>query len=233
MFPIRQIHQIEMTSRCNLRCKYCVHPTMERPKIDMTEEIFERSLYWARVFKDRGSQGSINLAGIGESTMHEDFIKFLARTREVLGDDQDIVLATNGVIIAKHPGLAEQMAPYRPRVYVSLHRPEKGGPAVNILSRKRLLAGVSIDPSVSATDWAGQIDWEVTAQKGVSCPWVRGGWAIVLSDGRLTRCAFDGTGIGVLGHVNDEVPKLTTSPYKLCRTCHQDVGAPMPEEAAA
>jgi len=34
MIPFQQIHQIEITSRCNLRCKYCVHPHMERAKVD-------------------------------------------------------------------------------------------------------------------------------------------------------------------------------------------------------
>lgn len=223
MRPITQIHQIEMTSRCNLRCKYCVHPHMARAKIDMDRETYIRALNWAVEFKQRGTQGPLNIAGIGESTMHPDFIEFLAMARYALGDDHEIVLATNGVLVGET--LAAQMAPFRPRVYVSLHRPEKAGPAVEALKKHRILAGVSADPSVSATDWAGQIKWHVSAAR-LPCPWVVGGWAMVLSDGRLTRCSFDGTGVGVFGHVTDDLTKLETSPYKLCTTCHQDVGQP-------
>jgi hypothetical protein len=233
MIPLQQIHQIEITSRCNLRCVYCVHPTMAREKKDMDRETFSRALHWALHFQNAGTQGSINLAGIGESTMHESFIEYLAMTRSVLGPAQDIVLATNGVVIARNPSLAEQMAPYRPKVYVSLHRPEKAGIAVELLSKAGILAGVSADSSISATDWAGQVKWHVSARKGSPCPWVRGGWGIVLSDGRITRCAFDGTGIGVIGHVNDDLSKMQTSPYSLCKSCHQDVGLPIPEGAAA
>jgi len=46
---------------------------------------------------------------------------------------------------------------------------------------------------------------------------------MVLSDGSLTRCSFDATGVGIFGHVNDTV-QPETSPYVLCETCHQDVG---------
>ena len=233
MIPLSQIHQIEITSRCNLRCVYCVHPTMERAKIDMSRETFARALYWAKHFQNAGTQGSINLAGIGESTMHENFIEMLAAARTVLGPRQEIVLATNGVAIAKDPSLAERMAPHKPKVYVSAHRPEKAGPAIQALKKVGLFAGASNDPSQSATDWAGQVPWFVSAPKGVLCPWVRGGWGIVLSDGRITRCAFDGKGIGVIGHVSDDVSRMQTSPYSLCKSCHQNVGLPIPEEAAA
>lgn len=230
MIAITQIHQIEITSRCNLRCRYCVHPTMQRAKEDMDPETFMQALGWSLHFKKQGTQGPLNLAGIGESTMHAGFIQYLALARNVLGDDHDIVLATNGLLV--NDALAQAMAPYHPRVFVSLHRPEKAGPAVEALRKVGLLAGVSADPSISATDWAGQIKWHVSAQR-TPCPWVRGGWAMVMSDGKLTRCSFDGTGVGVFGHISDDLTKLETSPYKLCATCHQDVGVNLTQENAA
>lgn len=228
--PIQQIHQIEITSRCNLRCKYCAHPTMTRAKMDMTWEHFTRAIHLAKFCKDHGTQGSLNLAGIGESTMHPEFIRFLAHAREQLGKQQELVLATNGLLMTDK--LAQQMEPYRPTVYVSAHRPEKAGPAVECLKRVGLLAGISNDPTASATDWAGQIKWHVSAAKS-QCPWVSQGWAMVLSDGRITRCSFDATGIGVIGHIDDPAQPWT-SPYKLCRSCHQDVGVEFePEEETA
>lgn len=226
-FPLNSIHQIEITSRCNLRCRYCVHPKMARPKIDMDEATYLRSLEWVRKYVQRGSQSELNLAGIGESTMHAEFVRYVHLAREALGWNQQLVLATNGLLMTDE--LAREIAPTGILVWVSLHRPEKAGPAVESLKRAGILAGVSADPSLSSTDWAGQVKWHVSVQKGRPCPWVRGGWSIVLADGRLSRCCFDGSGIGVIGHINDNLDLLHTSAYELCRTCDQDVGVPIPQ----
>jgi hypothetical protein len=223
--PLQQIHQIEITSRCNLRCKYCAHPTMKRAKVDMEWDIFKRAIEIAKFCQSAGSQGSLNLAGIGESTMHPRFVEMLAYAREQLGKQQELVLATNGLLMTD--ALAEAIEPFRPAVFVSLHRPERAGLAVEALKRVGLLAGVSADPSISATDWAGTVKWHVSAPRS-ACPWVKGGWGMVLSDGRITRCSFDSTGIGVFGHVNDDVQPLT-SPYALCKNCHQEVGVEFDE----
>lgn len=236
MIPLQQIHQIEITSRCNLKCHYCVHRSMAREKIDMTEDTFKRAITWAKFFKERGTQGSLNLAGIGESTMHPNFIDFIAHARTELGEDQELVLATNGVNMTPELAAAMKWAgggSEKFKVFVSLHRPEKAGPAINMLAEAGLMpSGASADPALHATDWAGQIKWKVTAKR-TPCPWVRGGWGVVLSDGRISRCSFDGTGIGVFAHVNDDLSTAQTSPYSLCRTCHQNVGLPIPEEVAA
>jgi hypothetical protein len=202
---------------------------MARAKIDMEWAVFERAIRLAVWCKKHGTQGPLNLAGIGESTMHPHFIRMLAYAREQLGADHQLVLATNGLLV--NDNLAAQMAPYRPTVFVSLHRPEKASFAVEALKKVGLLAGVSADPSVSATDWAGQIKWHVSAPT-TDCPWVKGGWGMVLSDGRITRCSFDATGVGVIGHVMDDVQPWT-SPYSLCRTCHQNVGVEFEEDAGA
>jgi hypothetical protein len=236
VIALTQIHQIEITSECNLRCKYCAHPKMQRAKMDMSWEIYERTIYWAKWFQARGTQGSVNLAGIGESTIHPEFIKYIRHARKELGEKQKFVLATNGVAMTQD--LANEMLDAfggneNADVFVSLHRPEKAGPAIEMLKKVGLVKGVSADAAISGTDWAGQVNWFVSAAKGSPCPWVRGGWAIVLSDGRVSRCAFDATGIGVFAHVNDDLRLAQTSPYSLCRACHQDVGLPLPEEKVA
>lgn len=225
-FPLTSIHQIEMTSRCNLRCRYCVHPKMARAKIDMDEATFVRSLMWVSTFVRRGTQGELNLAGIGESTMHPEFVRYVHLAREALGWGRALVLATNGLLMTDE--LAQAIAPSKIMVWVSLHRPEKAGPAVEALRRAGILAGVSADPSISAIDWAGQVQWHVSVPERRQCPWVKGGWCVVLADGRVSRCCFDGSGIGVLGTVHDDLPSVETSPYALCRTCDQDVGVPFP-----
>lgn len=225
MFALREIHQIEVTSRCNLKCVYCPSYKLPRPKVDMAWEDFELALTWAKFFKDRGTQGELNMAGIGESTLHPRFVEMLARARKVLGDDQVILFATNGLLITEK--LVKELLPIGPRVYVSMHRPEKAGPAAHLLNRYGMLYGMSQDPALQSTDWAGQVKWDVTVQKGRPCHWVRGGKAFVMADGRISRCAFDASGIGVFGTVRDDLSRLATSPYKLCVTCDQDVGVPM------
>jgi len=215
------IHQIEITSRCNLRCKYCVHPHMQRTKEDMNLETFERSLYWVKRFVSYGTQGTeLNLAGIGESTMHPDFNLYVAMAREALGNKRNLILATNGVSLTDEH--VETLKRYNVFTWVSLHRPEKAGIAVNMLKKAGVLKGVSADPAIASVDWAGQVEWEVTAASGV-CTWIRDNMFFIYADGRVTKCCFDGEGKGVVGHVNDlNLWTVHNTPYELCDKCHLD-----------
>lgn len=227
MFSIRHIHQIEMTSHCNLACRYCPSPKLQRPKLDMTEETYTASLRWARFFKDAagGRQQELNLAGIGESTIHPEFVRFVFLAREIIGPDTMLALATNGVNMTDE--LAQAIAPSGIRVWVSLHRPEKAGPAIECLKRAGIIAGVSADPSVSATNWAGQVEWFNSHPIRRPCKWVRGGLVVIQADGNVSRCPLDASGIGVIASVKDDLSRFETSPYELCRTCDQDVGVPL------
>lgn len=226
MFPIRHIHQIEMTSHCNLACRYCPSPKLQRAKLDMSDDNFLAALAWARRFKKlAGHQRELNLAGIGESTIHPDFVRFVFLAREFIGNDTMLSLATNGVNMTDE--LAQAIAPSKIRVWVSLHRPEKAGPAIECLKRAGILAGASSDPSLAATNWAGQVDWFNSVPGRRECKWVKGGLVIVHADGNISRCPLDASGVGVFANVSDDLSKHETSPYILCRTCDQDVGVPL------
>lgn len=219
MFPVRAIHQIEMTSRCNLKCAYCPSYRLPRPKLDMSEDHFERALSWARRFHELTGYTELNLAGIGESTLHPQFARWVLRAREVMGDRVSLVLATNGLLMDND--MAEAIRPAKPIVFVSLHRPEKAQRAVIALRRAGILAGVSCDGATASVDWAGQVDWPVTTPvRGSDCDWIIAGKVVVLADGRISRCCFDASGAGVIGTLADDLLQLNTSPYKLCETCH-------------
>lgn len=220
-YPIRAIHQIELTSRCNLRCKYCVHGTagMLRQKVDMDAGTFELALRWARYFNDRHHHNELNLAGIGESTMHPEFVPWVHRAREVMGDAVTLVLATNGLLM--DDAMAQAIAPARPRVYVSLHRPETAQPALLALSRVGILAGVSCDGALASTDWAGQVAWPVTTPlAGKDCTWVTQGKAVVASNGDVLTCSFDASGASVVGNVTHDLSACATQPWAACARCH-------------
>ena len=198
--------------------------------MDMAEETFVKAVAWAKEFIKANGPHELNLAGIGESTIHPKFVDYVRFAREYMGPEQLLLFATNGVAMTEK--LAAALAPLRPAIWVSLHRPERAGPAINILRRHNLVVGVSADPSISSTNWAGQVKWEVTTERK-ECMWVKMGKVIVLSDGRVSRCSYDASGAGVIATVDDDLGKFKTSPYVLCKTCDQDVGVPMTAEAAA
>ena len=227
-FPreVTALHQIEITSRCDLRCTYCPSPNLGRPKVDMTREIYERCLAIVRLKMQAGTQRELNLAGIGESTIHPDFLEYLKLAREAVGPDLPIVFATNGLETAKRgQGFVEKMVPYHPQVWVSLHRPEKAGIAVEMYRRAGLFAGNSTDPSTNGNDWAGQVKWHNALGNDIPCMWMREGKMFAMADGWLSACCLDATGRGVIGHVNDKFEEgYRTQPWSACRSCYQHVG---------
>jgi hypothetical protein len=230
LFKIREIHQIEMTSHCNLRCRYCTHPNLKRPKMHMTPETYAKALRWARMFVVGYGQRSLNLAGIGESTMHPDFVRNVHLAREAVGPGCELVLATNGIAVTEE--MIKGIASAKPNVFVSMHRPEKAGPAVELCRKHGVFAGASSDPTLAATNWAGQVKWHVSVPNRRRCMWVMGGLVMVMADGRVTRCSYDASGAGVICTVDDDLRAHATSAYSLCAGCDQDVGVPLPEAEA-
>lgn len=219
---LQRIHQIEITSECNLRCRYCVHPKMTRPKQHMDMDTFMHTLNLTEyLFLMNGPQAEINIAGIGESFMHPDLVEYASIIRYTLGPHIKILLATNGVSVTEE--VVKELAKVNVRVYVSLHRPEKAGPAIEILKKYSLLDGVSADPSIAAVNWAGQVDWIVSCDTTKVCPWIRDSMAMITSTGDIVQCCFDGNGRSVLGSVFDDkedIYDIETRPYELCRDCH-------------
>lgn len=236
---IASIHQVEISSRCNLKCVYCPSRHLDKPldvggsgreKIDITAEHFARALEWAVQFEAEGTQGELALTGVGEALLHPQFVEFVRLAREALPSNL-ITFSTNGILLTDE--LCEQLAPYRPAIFVSTHRPEKAGPAINVARRWGLLAGTNTSFATEAFDWAGGVDWEVQIpQDKVTCEFLRVGWAVVLADGRITTCCLDATGGGSVGHITDEIGSLAIGPWGApgpngrpvgCEQCHMRV----------
>lgn len=221
--PIHDVHAIEITSRCNLRCSYCPSPKMGkvpgfRAQLDMTDDIFDAALDWVRFFVRHGTQGELNLAGIGESTMHPRFVDYVRKARATMGASGRLCMATNGLLMTEK--LAQELKPLNLRLWVSLHVQQKAKPAVEILRRHGLLEGISTDPTTNSNDWAGQVESEDSGFR-IPCPWMRG-WAFIMADGNVASCCLDATGQTVLGHVKTSSPQaFRNQTSKLCRKCWQ------------
>lgn len=226
--PVRDIHQIELTTRCNLKCHYCPHyPELPRPKEDMTWETFEASLRLVDYYVRQGTQTELSLTGIGESLLHPRFVEMVAASRTVIGPQRQLTITTNGLLLDDE--LCEALVPFRPAVFVSLHRPEKAALAMVVAKKHGILAGRNTAFADSAFDWAGyQKNWkEVVSAPHTKCEYLRSGWGVILVDGRVTTCCLDADGSGVVGTVDDEPEILRLSPWgtaeKGCQACHMEV----------
>lgn len=219
MIPLTNIHQIEMTSRCNLACVYCVHPIMPRAKLDMSDAVFDRALAWVEFFIGHGTQyAEVNFTGIGEAFLHPAVVERIAEAKRRFSG-LHVVIPTNGLLLTD--AIAEKLAPLGVRLWISMHVPVKAAKAVEIARRHGILEGAALDPVSSGNDWAGQVEWTKPAYR-MKCPWLHGGWGFVAADGRIFTCSLDGSGDSTLGHVNDLPAPIPTRRWKLCTTCYQD-----------
>ncbi len=218
--PVREIHQIELTTRCNLRCRYCPSPQKLRPHEDMAWDTYAAALDLVKFYVRQGTQTELSLTGIGESLMHPRFLEAVVAARTIIGPKRDLVITTNGLLLDDTACAA--LKEFQPQVFISLHRPEKAGPAVEAAKRAGIFKGANPAPSISAFNWAGQVKWFVSAPRTL-CEYLRLGWGVVLVDGRVTTCCLDATGGGSYGTVFDAPESLRMSPWKLCETCHMDV----------
>lgn len=225
--PVRDIHQIEISTRCNLRCKYCPHfPVLPRNKEDMSRETFLAAMDLVKYYVRQGTQTELSLTGIGEAMLHPDFVEYATIAREVIGPQRMLTITTNGLLLTEE--MAAAIAPLRPAVFVSLHRPEKAGLAIEIAKRYGILAGFNSSFATSAFDWAGaQKNWFVSAPK-IPCEYLRAGWAVVLVDGRVATCCLDADGSSTIGTVWHNPETLLLAPWKSfrgagCDSCHMSI----------
>jgi hypothetical protein len=179
----------------------------------------EMAIEHIRFFEHRGSQGEIALTGVGEPLLHPRIEEIVWRLRDAF-PDLPILLSTNGLLLREEQ--ARLLAEQRIGVYVSLHRPEVGTPAVEVAKRHGILLGANVGFAVSATDWAGRVQWYVSHEKQ-PCTYLRDGRAVVLVDGHISTCCWDGHAESIIGHVADPVGCWLTEPKPLCETCSLDI----------
>lgn len=216
---VRSVYQIEVSSECNLRCKYCMHPNLQRPKQHMKYRTFVKALEWVKHFRNKDPlvQREISLTGLGEAIMHPYIVDFIRMSREVIGDGK-IVIATNGLLLTEE--FCKKVAEYNPRFFVSLHRPEKAAHAIEAAKKYGLLESVNGQAAYNAFDWAGQVEWFNSAPTSV-CRYVGEGSVVVLENGDLSICCMDGNGISLVGNLyTSDIDNLYTESKEICYKCH-------------
>ena len=219
---LREIRNIEVSSRCNLACRYCIHPTMPRPKVDIADDVWAAALDHVRYYVARGTQGELNLNLTGESTLHPRFAELCLEARAVLGPQRELQFTTNGKGITD--ALVKALVPAWPRVCVTAHHAHLAGPAAALFRKYGLLRSVSNDPVTSAQTWAGQVDWfdSPRAVRQV-CPMLAFGYGTIQADGMFVVCCMDGANETAFGTVFDPPGSLGAPmrPWRLCPSCWQ------------
>jgi len=217
---ITQIHEIELSSRCNLACVYCPNPTMKRSKMDMEWETYERALEHVEYFCRRGTQGELALTGVGEALLHERFAEAVLLARDVIGRDRSLTFSTNGILLTDE--LLDKIEVADPTIFISLHRPEVAALAVERVKKRTrgpLCYGVNAAFVHSSLNWAGQVNWHVSHIKQ-TCTYLRDGWAVVRADGGVGTCCWDAESeSGHIGTVWDEFGTFVTAPHEACKKC--------------
>lgn len=95
--PISQLAKVnvELTSRCNLKCRTCIRNAWEETQGDMTSETFARLL---ESLKNLPSRPDVFFGGFGEPLLMPDIAGMVAKTKAVAGK---VELITNGMLLTE------------------------------------------------------------------------------------------------------------------------------------
>lgn len=212
MTKITTVHQIELTSRCNLRCQYCPHSTLRRVKADMGMEVYKAALKWAQTMESP----ELSLTGMGEGTLHPQFCEMLRMARKALPRTK-LLLSTNGIKLTDEMFTA--MRETSTILWISAHRPEIAGRTLQRSLRAGVMTGINNHIVDSGFSWAGQVDWADMAPAHV-CQYLSKGWATVLQNGDVVACCMDAHGLYPFGNVMDAVLPTHIDAMPLCNACH-------------
>lgn len=102
---------IEITSRCNLACPTCFADA--GTGYDLTVDQVERML--DRLEETEGSAEVVQISG-GEPTMHPQVLEIIAAVTK--RDVTHVMLNTNGLRLASDPGFVQELARYKPTIYL-------------------------------------------------------------------------------------------------------------------
>lgn len=231
---ISTINSIEVSSICDRKCPYCPAKDqhLHRKTGLMTMETFEKALSWVLHFSRKGTQQELNLFGVGEPTINPLLPQMIERARKVLPLRQALHINTNGhwidtettEITEKEEGYARGLRRAGiSHIDITGHDPFKTAKMIRIFRQVGIPGTLSFDYITAPNNWAGQVDWFSPEYEAGPCPWITRGQAMIMSDGKVTRCCIDAFGRGILGTVDDDLAKMDVTAFGLCETCHHEV----------
>lgn len=237
MIALKTITTIELSSSCNLACKYCVNRLLatdsrRRPGI-MAAATFAAALAWLQKLCAAGSQREVNLNGNGESTLDPDLPARVRAVKDIVGAARVVALSTNGVAMTAPLAKALKDAGLD-RIDLSLHSPRHARRAIYHLCDAGLPGTVTTGHVTAAHNWAGQLEAEnaIDCRLNILCHPLIEGRGYVQSEGGVTPCCYDYRSFGVFGTVFDaDLDRKPIRPYALCDACHQQIPQQVREAA--
>lgn len=226
MITLKTFSTIELSSLCNLECRYCVNRLIgpDRKRGIMSEQTFNLSLVWLEILCDRGTQKEVNLNGNGESCLDMDLPNRIRRVKDVMGD-RTVMMCTNGINMTMD--LAKKMKDAGlDRCDLSIHDAYHCRRTWNIFRKIGMSSVVNGGLIVSSHNWAGQLESEnqVDINFKNQCDPLIEGRGYIQMEGNVTPCCYDYRDLGVFGDVrNDHLLEMPIRPYSLCPDCHQEI----------
>jgi hypothetical protein len=228
MITLKTITTIELSSACNLACRYCVNRLIgknsdRKPGI-MSDRVFNAACDLLRVLCDRGTQNEVNLNGNGESCLDPKLPERIARVKQIVGS-RPVCMSTNGVNMSVR--LAKEIkAAGMDKIDLSPHSPFHARRAVFMLGDAGLYGSINMGAVTASHDWAGQLEPENTVgtRLNLECVPLKEGRGYIQSEGQISPCCYDYRDLGVFGTVFDgDIQTRPIRPYELCKTCHQKI----------
>ena len=225
------IKNLEVASICNLACPYCpcAGQGSYREVGLMDEATFDRSLFWLDKFVKAKTQRELNLFGVGEPSLHQNYIEMVKRCREIMPLTLPLRLNTNGMIVTEE-WIEEVILAGADALDLTDHDARASMKTIQIFQRlgpkyPDFKFGYSRDGIMQPNNWGGLVDWVPVVQHNkVLCPWLGNGQVMIMSNGDVTRCCQDAHARGLLGTVwQDDLDQLDHTTFIQCATCHEVV----------
>jgi hypothetical protein len=223
---LQTINSIELSSICNLACKYCVNRLMVSELTFkagiMSDEVFNLSLSLLGKLVKAGTQREVNLNGIGESLLDPQLIERVIMTKKVM-KDLPVMFCTNGILMDKELARALKDTGID-RVDVSAHDAYHARKCADILTAVGMNGVISDGAIKSSHNWADQLEPEhrVHMNYTIPCHPIIGGHGYINSEGGLSPCCYDYRNLGEFGTVFDEnIMDIEIKSFSLCKDCHQ------------
>jgi sulfatase maturation enzyme AslB (radical SAM superfamily) len=228
------LYAVELTNFCNLKCSYCVHPTMRRPKGHISAEVLDRCIAIAKAV----GQDRLVLHHIGEPLLHP---KLEERLLQVKAAGLTIQFSTNGVLLERLlPTLIGLDTAIDITLSVHLWHDVRSTEYFAALkewqnrvqeTKINITQAFNIDEKgeYGFTEWTNYEyrDWDFKEK----CFFLKDNWGVVLWNGDVVSCCLNGESDESFGNIMDPKAEFLRSvPWKGCNTCPQWASGWTPSE---